>query len=186
VECPQEYIASYRSQWNEWQSTLHILPNFYSVVYRCKFKVIPTVPGFAVKRSNVVCLFVWIDTLKCATADIPCLIDTKRIFFNGKNVRLVVMFVSTHRRCLTAITHSLQCDVDRLALPFRKKYQSNGRFSIVRVYSMYEPWHKRLSLPPFGPYLATSNISPNIKVNKWFNAQCSEKEHFSSSCRHIQ
>jgi len=45
---------------------------------------------------------------------------------------------------------------------------------------MYEPWHTRLSLPPSGPNLATSNISPNNKVSTQYNVQCSEIELFSS------
>ena len=43
---------------------------------------------------------------------------------------------------------------------------------------MYEPLHTRLSLAPCDPYLATSNISPNNKVNKSCNSHCSEKRTF--------
>ena len=56
----------------------------------------------------------------------------------------------------------------------------------VRVDQMYEPWHKRLSSPPCGPYLATSNISRNNKVNTRYNVQCSEKELFCTSGRQIR
>ena len=51
-----------------------------------KWQVIPTVPRFAVSRTDVVCLFVCRDTLKGTTADISCLIDIKREFFDGKDV----------------------------------------------------------------------------------------------------
>jgi len=51
---------------------------------------------------------------------------------------------------------------------------------------MYEPWHKKLRFPPCGPYLATSNISPNNKVNTRYNGQFSEKALFASSSRQIQ
>jgi len=40
---------------------------------------------------------------------------------------------------------------------------------------MYQPWHERCSLPPYCPYLATSNISPNNKVKANNHGQCSEK-----------
>jgi len=46
---------------------------------------------------------------------------------------------------------------------------------------MYQPWHKRCSLPPYCPYLATSNISPNNKVNANYNGQCCEKELFTTT-----
>jgi hypothetical protein len=36
-------------------------------------------------------------------------------------------------------------------------------------------------LPPCGPYLATSKISPNNKVNARYNGQCSENELFATS-----
>jgi len=36
-------------------------------------------------------------------------------------------------------------------------------------------------VPPYCPYLATSNISPNKKVNTNYNRQCSEKELFATS-----
>jgi len=63
---------------------------------------------------------------------------------------------------------------------------SKRRLCFVRVDQTYEPWHKRLSLPPCGPYLATSNISPNNKVNTRYNVQCSEKELFCTSCGHLR
>jgi len=46
---------------------------------------------------------------------------------------------------------------------------------------MYKPRHKRHSLPTCGPYLATSDISTNNKVNTWNNGQCSEKRLVSTS-----
>ena len=57
------------------------------------------------------------------------------------------------------------------------------RFCFVQVDQTYEPWQNGLSLPPCGPYLATSNISPNNKVNTRYIGQCSEKELFSTSGR---
>ena len=55
------------------------------------------------------------------------------------------------------------------------------RFCFVRVNQTYEPWHQTLSLPPGGPYLATSDIAPDNKVNTRYNSRCSEKELFSTS-----
>jgi len=46
---------------------------------------------------------------------------------------------------------------------------------------MYRPGHKSHSLPPYCPYLVTSNISPNIKVNTNYNGYCSEKEVFPTT-----
>jgi len=65
---------------------LHILLKFYAAGYSCKLQVIPKVPRFAVSWSDVVCLFVCRDTLKWTTADISCLIDINRKFFDGKDV----------------------------------------------------------------------------------------------------
>jgi len=71
----------------EWITVnLHVLLKFYAAGYCRKLQVIPTVLRFAVHQSNVVCLFVSRDTLKWATADILCLIDIKRKFFDGKDV----------------------------------------------------------------------------------------------------
>ena len=66
------------------------------------------------------------------------------------------------------------------------KSRSEHEFYFVQVNQTYEPWHKWLSLPPCGSYLATSNISPNNKVNTWYNGQCSKQEHSSSSGWQIQ
>ena len=46
---------------------------------------------------------------------------------------------------------------------------------------MYEPWHKRHTSPPCGPYLAPCNISPNNKVNTRSNGQYSDNEQSSTS-----
>jgi len=37
---------------------LHVLLKIHPAAYRCKLEVIPTVPQFAVSRSDDVCLFV--------------------------------------------------------------------------------------------------------------------------------
>jgi hypothetical protein len=65
---------------------LHILLKIHPAAYRCKLEVIPTVLVFAVSVSDNVCLFLSRDTLKWTTADIMCLIDTNRKFFDGKVV----------------------------------------------------------------------------------------------------
>jgi len=71
----------------EWMTVnLHVLLNFYPTAYSCKLQEIRTVLRFAVSRSDVVCFYVYRDTLKWTTADISCLIDIKRKFFNGKDV----------------------------------------------------------------------------------------------------
>jgi hypothetical protein len=45
------------------------------------------------------------------------------------------------------------------------KWRSKRCFCFVRIDERYQPWNKRRSLPPCGLCLATSNISPNNKVN---------------------
>jgi hypothetical protein len=41
-------------------------------------------------------------------------------------------------------------------------------------------------MPPYCPYLATCNISPNNKVNTNYNGQWPEKELFATSGREIR
>jgi hypothetical protein len=68
----------------EWVTVnLHVLLKIHPAAYCCKLEVVSTVPRFAVCQSDDVCLFVCWDTLKWMTADISCLIDTKRKFFDG-------------------------------------------------------------------------------------------------------
>jgi len=50
---------------------------------------------------------------------------------------------------------------------------------------MYQPWYSRPSLPPYCPYLATSSISHNHKVNANNNGQCSKKHLFVTFSRQI-
>jgi len=46
---------------------------------------------------------------------------------------------------------------------------------------MYQPWHKRHSLPPYCPYLERLNISPYNEVNTINNGQGSNKERITTS-----
>jgi len=93
----------------------------------------------------------------------------------------LVMFVSTHSWDLTWNIRKRSCHNVRLLLLFQPKWRSKRRFCFVWVEQTYEPSHKRLCLPPCGPYHATSNISPNNKVNTRYNGQYSGKELFSTS-----
>ena len=95
------------------------------------------------------------------------------------------MFVSRHRWYLSWITPYPSSHNVWLAWPFPMKWQSKRFFCIVLIDETYQPWHKRLSMPPCGPYLATSNISPNNKVNTRYNGLCSVKESFATSGRQI-
>jgi len=61
-----------------------------------------------------------------------------------------------------------------------------SRFCFVQVEWTYQPWHKGRSLPPYCPYLATSNISPNNNVNANYNGHCSEKDIFPTSAGQIR
>jgi len=93
----------------------------------------------------------------------------------------LVMFVSWHHQDLTWITRKPSSLDVRLAWLFPMKWRSKRWFCFVLIDQTYQPWHKRRSLPPCGPYLATSNISPNNKVNTRYNGQCSKKEPFATS-----
>jgi len=97
----------------------------------------------------------------------------------------LVMFVSSDRRDLIWITHQPSSLNVRLAWLFRMKWRSQRWFRFVLIDETYQPRNKRCSLPPCGSYLATSNISPNNKVNTRYNGQCSEKELFAISGRQI-
>jgi len=86
VESPDDYIVSYKSKWNDWQPTwsinsswillriaaLHIAARHYNGPTICS-------------KSVRCCLFVYRDTSWWTTADISCLIDIKRTFFDGKD-----------------------------------------------------------------------------------------------------
>jgi hypothetical protein len=87
----------------------------------------------------------------------------------------LVMFVSTYSRDLTWNICYLPWYNVGLVLLFRRKWRSKCRFWYVLVDPMYEPWHKWLSLPPCGPYLAISNILCKNMVSTKCNGQCSEK-----------
>jgi len=88
----------------EWMTVnLHVLLKFHPPAYNHKLKVISKVPWFAVSLSGVVCLFVCRDTLKWATADIPCLRDIKRKFFDRK---VVWWWLSQHIAGILHETHA--------------------------------------------------------------------------------
>jgi hypothetical protein len=65
---------------------LHILLKIDPAAYCCKLHVIPTVPHFAVSRSEDVCMFDCRVALMRTIADITCLIEINRKFFDGKVV----------------------------------------------------------------------------------------------------
>jgi len=66
------------------------------------------------------------------------------------------------------------------------RWRSKCRFCFVQVDQTYQPWHKRCSLPPCGPYIATSNTSPNNKVNTRYNGQFSNNDPFAMSSAQIR
>jgi hypothetical protein len=72
----------------EWMPVnLHVLINLLPSAYSYKLPVIPTVPQFAVSLSDAVCLFLCINTLQWVTANILCVIDINRKFFNRQDIR---------------------------------------------------------------------------------------------------
>ena len=72
-----------------------------------------------------------------------------------------VVFVSINHRDRTWNWQQKSSHPMRLTWLFPIYWRSRHRICFVRVDQVYKPWHKRCSLPPYGPYLATSNISPN-------------------------
>jgi len=98
----------------------------------------------------------------------------------------LVMFVSRRGQDLTWITRQPSSNNVRLAWLFPMNWWSKRWFCFVQIDQTYQPWHKRCSLPQCGEYLATSNISPNNKVNRRYNGQCSKKEPFATSGGQIQ
>jgi hypothetical protein len=104
-ECVEPWLAVVEKEWKmitnsgmfcaiysnlqvtmEWMTVnLHILLKFYPAADSCKLQEIPTVLRFTVYWFDVVCVYVSSDTLKWATADISCMMDTNRKFFDGKD-----------------------------------------------------------------------------------------------------
>jgi len=60
------------------------------------------------------------------------------------------------------------------------------RLCFVQADHTYQPLYKRHSLPPYCPYLATSNISSNNKVNPMYNSQCSDNKLFTAATGEIR
>ena len=178
MESPEGYIASYESQGNEWQSTC----TFYSrYILRHTAASYRWFQWYCISRKVSPMLFVcmlagihWSERQLISHVDI-----FKKEILQRKGC--LVMFVSTYSGDLTWNTRSLSSDDVWWAVLFWMQWLSKRRFYFFLVNQTYEPWHKRLSFPPCGPYLATSNISPNNKVNTRYNGQCSETELFSTS-----
>jgi len=66
------------------------------------------------------------------------------------------------------------------------KWQSNDWFCFVQIDQTYQPGPRRRSLPPCGPFVATSSIATNIKVSTTFIVQCTEKEPLATSGRQLR
>jgi hypothetical protein len=157
----------------EWMTVnLHIVHKIHPAAYRYKLVVIPTVPQLAVIRSDHVWLFVCVQGYIQVNNSWYHVFDRYKKEILRRKGRLV-MFVSTASRDLTWNRRWLSCHNVRLVLLFHLKWRSKRRFWFLRVDQTYEPWHKKLGLRPRGPYLATSNITPNNKVNQRYNGQCS-------------
>jgi len=82
---------------------LHVLLKIYSASYSWKLQVIPMVPRFAVSQSDVVSFFVCTDPLNWTVADISCLIDIGRKFFDGM---VVWSWLSQHITGILRDTHT--------------------------------------------------------------------------------
>jgi len=103
-----------------------------------------------------------------------------------RRIERLVKFVRRHCRDLTWITHQPSSHNVWLAWLFPMKWQLILWFCVVQFDQTYQHWPKGRSLPPCGPYLATSNISPINKVSTWYNGQCSENTPLATSGRQRQ
>jgi hypothetical protein len=87
VGSAEDYIVSYKSKWNAGQPTC----TFNSSWILFQIGALHIAAGDSngrkiCSKSVQSCLYVYRDTLRRTTADISCLIDIERTFFNGKKV----------------------------------------------------------------------------------------------------
>ena len=180
VGCPEEYIIRFKSKCNEWQPTctfnwsgiwqrmagLHIAA--WGLRRSCDLQWVSRM-WFVCLQGHIVMNNSWFDIVDMCKKDI----------FQRKGH--LVMFRSRHRRDPTWITRWRSSRNVQFAWQFPMKCWSKHWSWFVLIDQTYQPWHTRRSFPPCGPNLATSNISPNNKVNTSFNGQCSKKEPFTTS-----
>jgi len=109
---------------------LHVLLKIYPAAYSCNLQVIPMFLQFAVSRSDVGCLFVCWDRLKWTTADVLCLIDIKREFFDRK---FVWWCLSQHN---TGFLHEMYADYQ--VMMYGLLYYSNWNDSQYADFALFE------------------------------------------------
>jgi len=136
---------------------LHISLNLSHAAFQCRLQGFLTVPRYAISWSDVVCLSHGIKSGLRPLKSHHCLIYTgcssrERTSCNvclkksqGSYKKLTLKIESY---CIVSITIPFLVTVKTLIL-------------LIHVDQTYQPWHKRRSLPPYCPDLATSNISPN-------------------------
>jgi len=117
------------------------------------------------------------------TAEIPHVSDINRICFAAKDVcwcwsqqsqgSYMTLRLKIDSYCIVSISIPIVVTVKTLIL-------------LIQVDQTYQCWYKRHSSPPYRPDLATSYISPKIKVNTNHNGQCSKNGHFTASSRQLR
>jgi len=109
------------------------------------------------------------------TAEIPHVSDINRICFAAKDVcwcwsqqshgSYMKLKLKIDSYCIVSISIPIVVIVKTLIL-------------LIQVDQTYQCWYKRHSSPPYRPDLATSYISPKIKVNTNHNGQMLQKRTF--------
>jgi len=133
------------------------------------------------RKSVWCCLVIYRDKSRWKTCRTHIIAGNKKYILRRKGHR--VLFVSRHPWDLIWNIRQKAGHVVQLAWLLQMKWLSKRRYCFVQVDQAYQPWHQRHSLPPCGPYLATSNILRINKVNTKYNGLCSEKEPCATSGR---
>jgi len=142
-------------------ANLHVLQKIYPAVDSCMSRGFPTVLRVAASWPKVGWEFLGTDGGERQLKSGVCEIYTAHSSMEGTSVDVCLKNpwdLSSHRGYTS-------CNDARLALLFPMEWWWKRRFCFVQVDYVYQPWHKRCSFSPCGPYLATSNISPINKVN---------------------
>ena len=141
-------------------------------------QVIPTVPQFAVSRSDVICLFVFWDTSKWVTADISCLKHTKKKFFDVKDVRW--------RLCqhIAGILYESHANYDVMSYSMCNYCEWNdGQNADFASFVLVKHTHLdiKTQLACMWSISCTIQHLAQQNVNTRYNSQCSETDLFSTS-----
>jgi len=155
---------------------LHVSLKLSHAAFDCRLQGFLTVPQFAISRSNNISLFTRINSGFRPPKSNDCLIYTE--YASRERTSGDVCLVKSQGSYMGLTLKIKSYFVVSITIPILVTVKMF--ISLIQVDQTYQPWHKRRSLPPYHPDLATSNILPNNKVNRNYNGQCSEKELFTT------